>query len=85
MLSVEPSTSLRIDRSMEKIIWENCNYTSELSNYLKGYYISFKGNNSPEAHKVQLLDNSKATGCYSNAKSVVYFPKFYTFTSNHTQ
>lgn len=63
MLSVESSRSLRIDRSMEKIIWEKRNYASELSKYLKGYYISFKDNNSPEAHKVQLLDNSKATGC----------------------
>lgn len=52
---------------MEKIIWQNGNYTSELSKYMKGHYISFKDNNSPGAHKVQLLDNSKATGCYSNA------------------
>jgi len=70
---------------MEKIVWGNGNYTSELSKYMKGHYISFKDNNSPEAHKVQLLDNSKATGCYSNAKSVAYLPKFYAFTSNHTQ
>jgi hypothetical protein len=55
-----------------------------MSKYLKGHYISFKDNNRPEAHKVQLLDN-KATGYYSNAKSVAYFPKLYTFTSNHTQ
>ena len=52
---------------------------------MKRHYISYKDNNSPEAHKMQLLDNSKATGCYSNAKSVAYFPKFYTFISNHTQ
>lgn len=70
---------------MEKIIGENRNYTSELSKYLKGHYINFKDNNSPEAHKVQLLDNCKARGCYSNGKSVAYFPKFYTFTSKHTQ
>jgi len=85
MFSVESSTSLRIDRSVEKIIWENGNYTTELSKYMKEHYISFKDNNSPEAHKVQLLDNSKATGCYSNGKSVANLPKFYTFTSNQTQ